>query len=200
MELHERFKKIRKTLKQTQKQYAEELGISQAHLSGVENGKDNPSMPLIKLVCLKYGVNEEWLINEEGVMFTKDNGFDTVTDEGLNSKYKIMRELFEKTISEQRGDNLRNIIQAYSHFVSLISMPGLSEINQKKYLEAIFNINDILEQIAFRSYMLKSVSKKDYAEILQYKINIDNEITKIENDIKKALSCYLIQYERDLIL
>ena len=79
-------------------------------------------------------------------------------------------------------------------------MPGLSEINQKKYLEAIFNINDILEQIAFRSYMLKSVSKKDYAEILQYKINIDNEITKIENDIKKALSCYLIQYERDLIL
>ena len=86
MELHERFKKIRKTLKQTQKQYAEELGISQAHLSGVENGKDNPSMPLIKLVCLKYGVNEEWLINEEGVMFTKDNGFDTVTDEGLNSK------------------------------------------------------------------------------------------------------------------
>ena len=200
MELHERFKKIRKTLKQTQKQYAEELGISQAHLSGVENGKDNPSMPLIKLVCLKYGVNEEWLINEEGVMFTKDNGFDTVTDEGLNSKYKIMRELFEKTISEQRGDNLRNIIQAYSHFVSLISMPGLSEINQKKYLEAIFNINDILEQIAFRSYMLKSVSKKDYAEILQYKINIDNQITKIENDIKKALSCYLIQYERDLIL
>ena len=114
MELHERFKKIRKTLKQTQKQYAEELGISQAHLSGVENGKDNPSMPLIKLVCLKYGVNEEWLINEEGVMFTKDNGFDTVTDEGLNSKYKIMRELFEKTISEQRGDNLRNIIQAAS--------------------------------------------------------------------------------------
>lgn len=157
-------------------------------------------MPLIKLVCLKYGVNEEWLINEKGVMFTIDNSFSIETDEGLNTKYKIMKELFEKMISQQSGDNLRNIIEAYSYFVSLISMRGLSEINKKKYLEAIFDINDTLEKIAFRSYMLKSVPKKDYDTLLQYKINIDTEINKIENAIKKALSCYLIQYEKDLIL
>ena len=137
MELNERFKAVRKALKQTQKQYAEELGISQAHLSGVENGKDNPSMSLIKLVCVKYGISEEWLVDEKGSMFVKDSGFDTVTDEGLKAKYQIMKDFLEKTISEQTGDNLKNIVQAYSNFVSLVTMPGLNDKNHTNYLDAL---------------------------------------------------------------
>ena len=30
-----------------------------------------------------------------------------------------------------RGDNLKNIIQAYSNFVSLVTMPGLTDENQE---------------------------------------------------------------------
>ena len=58
MSLNSRFKEVRKILKQTQKQYAEELGISQAHLSNIENERDNPSLSLVKLVCVKFGVSE----------------------------------------------------------------------------------------------------------------------------------------------
>mgnify|MGYP002509721901 FL=1 len=200
MELYERFKEVRKVLKQTQKQYAEELGISQAHLSGVENGKDNPSMPLIKLVCLKYGVSEEWLVDEKGSMFIKDNGFDTVTDEGLKAKYQTMQDFLEKMIAEQTGKNLKNIVQAYSHFVSLVTMPGLTDENQKNYLEALCGINNVLEQITYNSYMLKSVSDSNYKALLQHKTKVDTGINKIDEDIKKALSCYLVQYGKDMIL
>lgn len=200
MELNERFKAVRKALKQTQKQYAEELGISQAHLSGVENGKDNPSMSLIKLVCVKYGISEEWLVDEKGSMFIKDSGFDTVTDEGLKAKYQIMKDFLEKTISEQTGDNLKNIVQAYSNFVSLVTMPGLNDKNHTNYLDALCGVNNALEQIAYNSYMLKSVSDSNYKALLQHKTKVDAVINKIDEDIKKALSCYLVQYGKDLTL
>lgn len=69
MEINERFKEVRKVLKYTQNEYAELLGVSQPHLSGVENGNDNPSSILIKLVCAKFGVSEQYLVNGEGEMF-----------------------------------------------------------------------------------------------------------------------------------
>lgn len=69
MGINERFKEVRKALKYTQKKYAELLGASQTHLSNVENGNDNPSAILIKLVCAKFGVSEQYLANGEGEMF-----------------------------------------------------------------------------------------------------------------------------------
>lgn len=195
-----RFKELRTTLKCNQKDFADSVGISRTHLSGIENGKDNPSMPLIKLVCLKYGVNEEWLIDEKGDMFSKYNSFDMITDEGLNTKYQVMKDFLEKMITEQSGDNLKNIVEAYSHFVSLVTMPKLSEDNQKNYLESFFLVNSILEQITYSSYMLKSVSPSNYKALLQYKTQVDIGISKIDENIKKMLSCYLIQYGKDLTL
>lgn len=200
MSVNSRFKEVRKILKQTQKQYAEELGISQAHLSNIENERDNPSLSLVKLVCVKFGVSEEWLTEEKGEIFSKDNGFDTVTDEGLRAKYHTMKDFLEKQIAEQTGENLKNIVQAYSHFVSLVTMPGLDEENQKNYLEALCGINNVLEQIAYNSYMLKSVSDSTYKALLQHKTNVDAGISKIDEDIKKALSCYLAQYGKDMTL
>ena len=200
MSLNSRFKEVRKILKQTQKQYAEELGISQAHLSNIENERDNPSLSLVKLVCVKFGVSEEWLTEEKGEIFSKYNGFDIVTDEGLRSKYQIMKDILEKQIAEQTGDNLKNIVQAYSHFVSLATMPGLTDENQENYLEALCSINSALEQIAYNSYMLKTVSDSNYKALLQHKTKIDTGISRIDENIKKALSCYLVQYGKDLTL
>lgn len=200
MSVNSRFKEVRKILKQTQKQYAEELGISQAHLSNIENERDNPSLSLVKLVCVKFGVSEEWLTEEKGEIFSKDNGFDTVTDEGLRAKYHTMKDFLEKQIAEQTGNNLKNIVQAYSHFVSLITMPGLNDDNQENYLEALCNMNDTMEQIAYNSYMLKSVSASNYKALLQHKTKVDAGISKIDEDIKKALSCYLSRYGKDLTL
>lgn len=199
-DINTRFKELRIALKYSQKDFADNVGISRTHLSGIENGKDNPSMPLIKLVCLKYGVNEEWLIDEKGNMFIKDNGFDTVTDEGLKAKYQTMKNFLEKQIAEQTGENLKNIIQAYSHFVSLVTMPGLDDENKRNYLEAFYGINNVLELITYNSYMLKSVSDSNYKALLQHKTNVDIGINKINEDIKKALSCYLAQYGKDMTL
>ena len=58
-----RIKTARQNLHMKQDQFSSEVGISRTHLSGIENGKDNPSIPLIKLICYKFNINEDWLMS-----------------------------------------------------------------------------------------------------------------------------------------
>ena len=49
----ERIKEIRKQHNLNQTKFATELGISQNHVSNIENGNENPSTTLIKLISMK---------------------------------------------------------------------------------------------------------------------------------------------------
>ena len=62
----DRFKEIRKMLEFNQRKFASELGISQTHISSIELGKDQPSSSLIRLVCMQYNLNEDWLVTGVG--------------------------------------------------------------------------------------------------------------------------------------
>ena len=196
----ERIKTIRKMNNIKQKEFAERVSVSASYISKVESGKEVPTEMLLKLIALDFKVSLEWLRDGIGEMKEHYKGFDTITDEGLRLKYQTMKEFLEKTVSEQTGDNLKNIIQAYSNFVSLVTMPGLTNENQENYLEALYNINSALEQITYNSYMLKTVSDSNYKALLQHKTKVDAGISRIDQNIKKALSCYLVQYGKDLTL
>lgn len=114
-----------------QKEFAERVSVSASYISKVESGKEVPTEMLLKLIALDFKVSLEWLRDGTGEMKEHYKGFDTITDEGLRLKYQTMKEFLEKTVSEQTGDNLKNIIQAYSNFVSLVTMPGLTDENQE---------------------------------------------------------------------
>lgn len=196
----ERIKIIRKMYNIKQKEFAERVSVSASYISKVESGKEVPTDMLLKLIALDFKISLDWLKDGIGEIKESSKGFDTITDEGLNSKYQTMKDFLEKQIVEQTGDNLKNIVQAYSHFVSLATMPGLTDENQENYLEALCSINSALEQIAYNSYMLKTVSDSNYKALLQHKTKIDTGISRIDENIKKALSCYLVQYGKDLTL
>lgn len=57
----ERFKEIRLSLKMKQGDFAKEVKTTQGHISDIENGRKGVSDRLIEIICLKYGINEEWL-------------------------------------------------------------------------------------------------------------------------------------------
>jgi len=54
---------LRKARKLTQAEFAEKLGFTQSNLSAIELGKIPLTEANIRLVCLTFGVNEEWLRN-----------------------------------------------------------------------------------------------------------------------------------------
>jgi transcriptional regulator with XRE-family HTH domain len=66
MQLPDRIKSIRKENKLSQLKFSEVLGISRGHVSKIETGSATPSNQLIKLISMKFDVNEDWLKSGRG--------------------------------------------------------------------------------------------------------------------------------------
>jgi transcriptional regulator with XRE-family HTH domain len=68
-EMNERIKELRKELKLTQQEFADELKISRGNIGAYEVGKNAPSDAVVSLICKTFNVNEEWLRVGVGDMF-----------------------------------------------------------------------------------------------------------------------------------
>lgn len=86
MDIGNRIKKIRKELDLTQSEFAARIGSVQNTVTGYENGRRNPSAPVISLICERFNVREEWLRTGEGEMF-KPKPSDVLDQ--LAYKYKL---------------------------------------------------------------------------------------------------------------
>jgi transcriptional regulator with XRE-family HTH domain len=69
-EADKRLKELRKKLDIKQGEFAKRIGLKQGSYSDVENGKEVLTQRNIKLICLEFGVSDEWLRNGQGPMFT----------------------------------------------------------------------------------------------------------------------------------
>lgn len=66
--MNERIKELRKKLGLSQKEFANSLGISDAAVSKIESGINNPADNTIRLICATYHVNYIWLTEGRGDM------------------------------------------------------------------------------------------------------------------------------------
>jgi transcriptional regulator with XRE-family HTH domain len=64
-----RIAEIRKKLGLTQSQFAEKIGLKFSAISMIELGKALLTEANIRLICLTFGVNEQWLRTGEGEIF-----------------------------------------------------------------------------------------------------------------------------------
>lgn len=74
MEIHERIKGFRQSLKLSRKKFGEELGVSENVIVNIEfNRLSRPEQkePLYRLICKTYGLNEEWLLYGTGEQFVE---------------------------------------------------------------------------------------------------------------------------------
>ncbi len=73
--MNERLKQLRKALHLTQKAFAEKIGAKQNTIATYEMGRNNPSDPVIRSICVAFNVNEEWLRTGNGNMFLTPAAF-----------------------------------------------------------------------------------------------------------------------------
>ena len=71
-EIKDRIKKIRHSLKLTQRQLADQLGIGWETVAGWEQGKIKPGHARLYVIADKFGVNLDWLLKGEGLPYKKD--------------------------------------------------------------------------------------------------------------------------------
>ena len=102
--MKDRLKKLRKALDLTQTEFAERIGTVQNTITGYENGRRNPSGPVVSAICKEFGVNEDWLRNGTGEMFAPTSGDEL---EALVNKYNLdqtIRVFIEKLITLPERD------------------------------------------------------------------------------------------------
>lgn len=138
----DRIKEVRKIFRETQKEFAENVNISQAHLSNIEKGKDKPSDKLLRVISAEYEVSFEWLKIGEGKMVMS---VDYPETKELLSSLKIFlsngRE-FDHFYSSE-------ILQAIPKFLSWNNRDDLTKTElltiQTELLKTIFQYKSYLE-------------------------------------------------------
>jgi Predicted transcriptional regulator len=191
--LSDRFKEIRELYGLNQKEFSAQLGISNNHISSIENGKESPSPMLIKLICLRYNIDEMWLTDGIGSIIPQ---FDTLTDNGLLSKYNDARMILERQLKSRTGDELRDSVIAFSCFTDILIAYNLNDKNRIDYLEAIANCMDALDTLISKSYKLKTNKSKkpDYKLLLNYRMEVETSINFITKIIQEMCASYLKEY------
>lgn len=69
--MNSRIKLLRNYLKKTQQEFGSDCGKSRDAIANYETGRVVPDTAFLKLLCLKFNVNEHWLRTGEGEMFSK---------------------------------------------------------------------------------------------------------------------------------
>ena len=103
----ERVKEIRKTLNLTLEKFGEKLGVGKTAISKIEKEERNLTDQMAKAICREYNVNYDYLIYEEGEMFSDLP--QTILDElcvqyGLNDFDRAIIELYVNTPLELRQE------------------------------------------------------------------------------------------------
>lgn len=68
--MNERLRVLRKSLGMSQKNFAQKMSLTQTFLSMMEGDKSRITDKNVKLICATYNVNEEWLRDGVGEMFS----------------------------------------------------------------------------------------------------------------------------------
>lgn len=201
----ERIKEIRKKFKFTQAEFAKELGISQNHISSIENGKENPSPLLLKFIGFKFDVNEDWIATGIGAHNISPNMEDLDDlDKLTRMNYNRMRVIFDRYIRERSDKDLNNTEKAFSRTVGLLSAGGVNDENVSKYLELVCKCISTIEQQQHESYCLKNFGKLNTVSsshrLLVYKDESKQRIDNVVKYITEISNIYLEQLDSQSLL
>ena len=64
---------LRSRLKETQLSFAEKLGVVRWSVTAIEGGRQNPSLAFIQKLKEVFNVSLDWLLMEQGDMFTQES-------------------------------------------------------------------------------------------------------------------------------
>ena len=194
----DRFKEIRKMLEFNQRKFASELGISQTHISSIELGKDQPSSSLIRLVCMQYNLNEDWLGTGVGTPI-KETANIEIPENNMLEAYSALRVRLEREIREASAEDAALIISAFDSFVSTLTISGrIKEANlplkeKHDYIRSIRKVQSSLWKLIARVTLgqrsLPSI--KDARGWWAFKKDSEELLERMQSSAKNAANLFL---------
>lgn len=96
MEMCERIRTIRESMKMSRTEFGKEIGVSSDTINNLERGRIEIREHYINLICKTFNVNYSWMLGESDEMLMSPP--DILTQEAIK-KYDL--DDFEKTIVEE---------------------------------------------------------------------------------------------------
>ena len=155
----EQVKEIRKRNQLSQKEFGAKLGVTHAHISKIESGKENPSETLLKLIAYEFNLIEF-------------RGSNVDTDLSRNTIKNILEKMEEIWTKEDVSENTLFMIES---ILSAIYMIYKTTQNSKSFQTELFDaITVILYEISMIFAARNNIESND-----------DNNIV-IKNKLKRS--------------
>lgn len=183
-----RIKFVREVNSQKQKEFAERLGVTQAHISKIEKGDDNPSLTLVKFICSEYFINEQWLLEGNGDMSVFSH-IDETDSQSLMRKAENFFVMFRAVFSKADNKSQVCLVNALGNLISMIEIA--EDTKNKKTTEEISEIMDTAERLIFNTSIFLKHSKNNYPMFLDYLKCIEKYKKFFFNNINKLLDTML---------
>ena len=98
--LYNRIKAVRETLKLSQREFGEKLGVSRDVIGNIEYNRVPPKELFLRHMCELYNVNQHWLETGEGEMFNSNPDEASKFDKAFQI-FKSLRPEFQDYALEQ---------------------------------------------------------------------------------------------------
>ena len=105
MSVNQRIKQVRQALNISQAKFAKAISISNGYIAGIELENRNVNDRIIKLICITFNVNENWLRTGKGDMF--------------NESTNQMAEIALSTFRELKPDYQNYVLKQIDHLLEL---------------------------------------------------------------------------------
>jgi transcriptional regulator with XRE-family HTH domain len=103
---NERLKRIRTSLKLSQRNFCRGIYLEQSAYARMEQGKTRVNDRIVELVCINYNVSKAYLKDGRGGMFTDDSPPDVKLQQ-LNQIFNVLNPLFQDYLITQAKELFR---------------------------------------------------------------------------------------------
>lgn len=155
MTVGERIAFFRKSIKINQSDFAKSVGITQSHISKIENNQDEPSDKLLQRILAVWGMDRNWLLHGEG---------DILNEFEPTPKTQCLSALneYEKKYGEKTSEELFTMI------LKIIKIgETINYFKEDNTLEGVMNISilfdEIQELLDFWVRTYKTISNNNYS-------------------------------------
>ncbi len=135
--MKDRLKALRNELNLTQQAFADRIGVKRNTVATYEMGRNEPTDPVIKIICDTFHVNEVWLRTGEGEMrveIPKDDELMDLINKSMHEESGEIRRRLATAVMNLSPEQLRACTDWIKDTFNLVDAPKQAEATNDLYL------------------------------------------------------------------
>lgn len=185
----ERIRSLRKSQHINQQQFASIIGISQAHVSNIEKGQDNPSNKVLNVISAEFDINFNWLKTGEGEMWATTEPPSHEIKENLTQL-----KLYLDTLSAVDQEISSNLI---AFIPELLKGEGVPKESRAYYLMAITSLFSTLQRL-LKYLKTDALSNNPEIDPSDDKSQFDAKMSEWVDEVTSVINIYKGKLEHDI--